>query len=154
MATSKGKSKNKGARKAKPSVLKQAGKAKKAGTPATEGEMPASTRRRWTKMSIPELRALYVEKVGRPTDSDDRGYLIWKIRAAEKGSIPVGPSKRTRFDGPTTPVTLKLGDEFLDKLDEAAGEDGFNTRLGYIRDLMAKGLEVRGRNGLATMVAG
>lgn len=105
-------------------------------------------------MSIAELQALYVEKVGRPTGSDDRGYLTWKIRAAEKGNIPVGPSQRKLFEGPTTPVTVTLEDVFLEKLDDAGQADGFKSRLAYMRDLMAKGLQVRGRSELAAMVGG
>ncbi len=152
MATSKSKGKNKGARQVKatkPSAQKRASKAKK----ATDVET-ASGRRRWKKMSIAELQALYVEKVGRPTGSDDRGYLTWKIRAAEKGNIPVGPSQRKLFEGPTTPVTVTLGDVFLEKLDDAGQADGFKSRLAYMRDLMAKGLQARGRSELAAMVGG
>jgi hypothetical protein len=114
-----------------------------------------SGQRRWKGMSIEQLQALYAETVGRPSGSSDRGYLIWKIREAEKGNVPVGPSKkRTLFDGPTTVVTVKLEDSFLDALDAAAKDDGFTSRLGYMRDLLGKGLEVRGRSELAAKVAG
>lgn len=155
----KSKSKGKSARMAKTkttkaSTAKKAGKAKAAATPAAETASTGSERRRWKDMSVAELQALYAEKVGRPTGSDDRTYLTWKIREADKGNIPVGPSKRKLFEGPTTPVTIKLEDEFLAKLDEASKDDGFKTRLAYLRDLIGRGLQVRGRSELATMVAG
>lgn len=157
MSTSKSKTRTKTAAKAKatkPSTPKKPASAKKAGPPPSVAEAKASGRRRWKDLTLGELRALYVEKVGRPTDSNDRGYLTWKIRAAEKGDIPVGPSRRKLFEGPTTPVTVTLGDTFLEKLDEAGRSDGFKSRLGYVRDLMAKGLEARGRRELAAMVGG
>lgn len=48
-------------------------------------------RGRFATMSVEELQAKYLEAVGRATGSDDRRYLIWKIREVEKGRIPVGP---------------------------------------------------------------
>jgi hypothetical protein len=36
-------------------------------------------------MTIEELQTEYLDVVGRSTGSDDRRYLIWKIREAEKG---------------------------------------------------------------------
>jgi hypothetical protein len=42
-------------------------------------------------MTIDELQTAYLSVVGRPTGSTDRRYLIWKIREAEKGRVPVGP---------------------------------------------------------------
>jgi hypothetical protein len=49
-------------------------------------------------MTIEELRAKYLDVVGRATGSDDKRYLIWKIREAEKGRIPVGPRKTRARD--------------------------------------------------------
>jgi hypothetical protein len=45
------------------------------------------------------LQAKYLEVIGRSTGSDDRGYLIWKIREAEKGRINLGPRKTRARDG-------------------------------------------------------
>ncbi len=157
MATSKKTSKTKNpakAKAAKPATQKKASKAKKAATSSPEVEKTESGKQRWKDKSVADLQALYAEKVGRTTGSTDRNYLTWKIREAEKGNIPVGPAKRKLFEGPTTPITIKLEDEFLDKLDDAGKADGFKTRLAYLRDLIGKGLQVRGRSDLATMVTG
>lgn len=154
MAT-KSKTKSKAPAKAKTakSAPKKAAKAKKEPTSAPPADAASEGgRRRWKALSVAELQALYAEKVGRPTGSDDRGYMIWKIREAEKGNVPVGPVSRKLFDGPTTPITIKFEDAFLESLDAAAKDDGFKTRLAYVRDLMSKGLEVRGRSELATKV--
>ena len=50
-------------------------------------------RGRFAGMTIEQLQALYLDKVGRPTDSVHRNYLTWKIREAEKGRITVGPAR-------------------------------------------------------------
>lgn len=155
MATAKTKAKSKSPAKAKTTkaVPKKARPTKKGATAAAEATT-GDVRRRWKDMSVAELQALYAEKVGRPTGSNDRNYLTWKIREAEKGNVPVGPAKRKLYEGPTTPITIKLEDAFLEQLDDAGKDDGFKTRLAYLRDLIGKGLQVRGRSDLATMVAG
>lgn len=122
------------------------------GRDADDGGKPG--RRRWKELSTEQLRALYVEKLGRPTASDDRNYLVWKIREAEKGNVPVGPTTRRLFEGPAAAVTVKFEETFLDAFDAAAKDDGFKSRLGYIRDLIGKGLQVRGRSELASKVLG
>ena len=45
-------------------------------------------------LDVEQLRARYVEVVGRATSSHDRRYLIWKIRQAQQGKVPVGPVGR------------------------------------------------------------
>jgi hypothetical protein len=120
---------------------------------ATEGGA-ASGGQRWKGMSIEQLRALYLETLGRPTESDNRTYLIWKIREAEKGNVPIGPTTRKLFEGPTIMVTMKFEEAFVDELDAAGEHDGFKARLAYLRDLIGKGLEVRGRPELAAKLGG
>ena len=145
-------------------ALVKAGEAKKRGkaSPSGEGadkanpsqEAAGGGRRRWKDLSIEQLQALHAEVLGRTTGSDDRMYLIWKTREAERGNVPVGPMKRKLFEGPTTMVSMKFEETFLEALDAAAEDDGFKSRLGYIRELMRKGLEVRGRSELSAKVAG
>ncbi len=48
-----------------------------------EATEPPRPRGRFAAMSVEELQAKYLEVVGRATGSDDRRYLIWKIREAE-----------------------------------------------------------------------
>jgi hypothetical protein len=92
---------------------------------ATASTVPVSTkaaskRGRFAGMSIAELQALYLEKVGRPTGSDNVDYMTWKIREAEKGNITVGAVQRSangsgaaakRFAELTTEALLKLYEE-------------------------------------------
>ena len=48
-----------------------------------------------TKLSVEELRLRYVEVIGRDTSSTNKAYLVWKLREAAKGKIPIGPRQRT-----------------------------------------------------------
>ncbi len=59
----------------------------------TPDESPPPKGRGFAAMTIEEPQTKYLEVVGRATGSDDRRYLIWKIREAEKGRINVGPRK-------------------------------------------------------------
>ena len=73
-------------------------------------------------MTIEELHAKYLEVVGRSTGSDDRRYLTWKIREAEKGRINVGPRKTRAREGEPLDVKilpLRLEADVADKMDEA-----------------------------------
>ncbi len=93
---------------------------------------PTHVRGRFTSMSIEELQAKYLEAVGRATGSDDRRYLIWKIREAEKGRIPVGPRKTREGNG--EPVDVKIlplrhEAEVVERMDEA-----WRTRWHGARD--------------------
>jgi hypothetical protein len=67
---------------------------------------PPKARGRFASMTIEELQTMYLEIVGRSTGSDDRRYLIWKIREAEKGRINVGPRKTRARDG--EPLDVKV----------------------------------------------
>lgn len=68
---------------------------------ATAQTEPAPAREKLTKLDVPTLQARYLEVVGRPTGSDNKAYLIWKIREAQKGRIPVGPRKSAHREGVT-----------------------------------------------------
>jgi hypothetical protein len=50
------------------------------------------------------LGAHFLEVVGRPTGSTNKPYMIWKIREAQKGRIPVGLRKNAHREG----VTFKV----------------------------------------------
>jgi hypothetical protein len=112
-------------------------------------------RRRWTDYTLEQLKELYEEKVGRPSSSDHVGYLRWKIREAEMGRIHVGPVRRkVLIEGPKTAVSIVFGNSFLAELDAARKEDGYASRLAYFRDLIGRGLQVRGHAELAGKVTG
>jgi hypothetical protein len=92
---------------------------------------------RFAGMSVAELQALYLEKVGRPTGSDDADYMIWKIREAEKGKITVGAIKRSGGAGGDRPKRyddLTIGD--LQKL--------FEEKTGAATDSQDREVLVRG----------
>ncbi|HWO10631.1 MAG TPA: hypothetical protein VNN80_14160, partial [Polyangiaceae bacterium] len=83
-----------------------------------------------------ELQAKYIEVVGRSTGSDDRRYLIWKIREAEKGRINVGPRKTRARAGEPLDVKilpLRLEADVADKMDEAWRAKGIKNRMEFFR---------------------
>jgi len=86
-------------------------------------------------MSVNDLRAAYLEEVGRGTKSIDRNYLTWKIRQARKGKIPVGPVSRIRSDtgGDRRVLPLRMHDDTIDALDEAWRRHGLGSRMDLFR---------------------
>ena len=98
--------------------------------------MAAHVRGRFTSMSIEELQAKCLEAVGRATGSDDRRYVIWKIREAEKGRIPVGPRKTRERNGEPVDVKilpLRLEAEVVERMDEAWRTRGIKNRMEFFR---------------------
>jgi hypothetical protein len=87
------------AAKAKPAPAK---KAAKATVPPSSGPV------RLSKLSLPELKAKYVEVVQRETNSDNPQYLIWKIREAQAGRVRVGPSLKRAGSGPQQVLSLRM----------------------------------------------
>lgn len=63
-------------------------------------------RGRFASMTVEELQVMYRDVVGRPTGSLDKAYLTWKIRQAEKGRVPVGPTRRRAVE--VEPVEFKV----------------------------------------------
>ena len=97
---------------------------------------PPKPRGRFAAMTIEELQTKYLEVVGRSTGSDDRRYLIWKIREAEKGRINVGPRKTRARDGEPLDVKilpLRLEADVADKMDEAWRAKGIKNRMEFFR---------------------
>ena len=97
---------------------------------------PPKPRGRFASMTIEELQTKYLEVVGRATGSDDRRYLIWKIREAEKGRINVGPRKTRARDGEPLDVKilpLRLEADVADKMDEAWRAKGIKNRMEFFR---------------------
>lgn len=97
---------------------------------------PQKPRGRFSSMTIEELQTKYLEVVGRSTGSDDRRYLIWKIREAEKGRINIGPRKTRARDGEPLDVKilpLRLEADRADKMDEAWRAKGIKNRMEFFR---------------------
>ena len=79
---------------------------------------------------------MYLDIVGRPTGSDNKGYLIWKIREAEKGRVPVGPRKtRARSGDPADMkiLPLRLESAAIEQMDEAWRNLGIKSRMEFFR---------------------
>src|SRR5690606_36984345 len=97
---------------------------------------PPKARGRFASMTIEERQTKYLEVVGRSTGSDDRRYLGWKIREAEKGRINVGPRKTRAREGEPLDVKilpLRLEADVADKMDEAWRAKGIKNRMEFFR---------------------
>jgi len=105
-------------------------------TAAASAESSDATETKLSKLPIAELQARYLEVVQRPTSSVHRRYLIWKIREAQKGRIPVGPRGSRRADGEALDfkvLPLRMEAELVAKLDEARERLGLKSRMELLR---------------------
>jgi hypothetical protein len=103
---------------------------------ASETARRRQPRGRFASMTIEELQTKYLDVVGRATGSDDRRYLIWKIREAEKGRINVGPRRTRERDGEPLDVKilpLRLEADAAEKMDEAWRARGIKSRMEFFR---------------------
>ena len=123
-------------------------------TPATT-TTEASPKVKLTKLSVAELQAMYREVVGRETRSSDSAYLVWKLRQAQKGRVPVGPIERRAPGGEAADVKvlpLRMTAAEVAALDEAWRRLGFKSRTAMIRAAMEKFLGSLGeRSGVASV---
>ena len=114
----------------------------------------APAREKLTKLDVPTLQARYLEVVGRSTGSDNKAYLIWKIREAQKGRIPVGPRKSAHREGVTFKVLpLRMESDLVDKLDEAWRRQGLHSRMDLFRKSLQAFLASAGEADVAAMLA-
>lgn len=114
----------------------------------------APAREKLTKLDVPTLQARYLEVVGRSTGSDNKAYLIWKIREAQKGRIPVGPRKSAHREGVTFKVLpLRMESDLVDKLDEAWKRQGLHSRMDLFRKSLQAFLQNAGEADVAAMLA-
>ena len=115
---------------------------------------PSKQRGRFAGMTIEELQTRYLDVVGRSTGSDDRRYLIWKIREAEKGRINVGPRKTRAREGEPLDVKilpLRLEADVADKMDEAWRAKGIKNRAEFFRGAIARYLTQLGARDAAAL---
>jgi hypothetical protein len=129
-------------------------RARAATTPARRArERPQ--RGRFKSMTVEELRTLYLSVVGRPTGSDDRRYLIWKVREAEKGRVPVGPREtRTASQEAVTDMRilpLRLDAPRVAALDATWRAKGMKSRMDLFRRALAHYLAHVGAHGAAAL---
>ncbi len=114
-------------------------------------------RGRFGSMTIEQLQAKYLEVVGRATGSSDKGYLIWKIREAEKGRITIGPRHATERSSESTDVKilpLRLEAGAVERMDEAWRSRGIKNRMEFFRRALGHYLTHVGADDAAAMFAG
>jgi hypothetical protein len=115
---------------------------------------PASTDGKLTRLEVPELQARYLEVVGRPTGSTNKAYMVWKIREAQKGHIPLGPRKNAHREGVTFKVLpLRMEAATVDKLDEAWRSRGIKNRMEFFRGALSHYLKELGAEDAAALFA-
>ena len=123
-------------------------------TSDTERNESSGEKKRLSNMSVSELQALYREVVGRDTSSSDVRYLVWKVRQAEKGRIPVGPRGRRRPDGETVDfkvLPLRMEAEQVQRLDEARERLGLSSRMDLFRRALHTFFENQGETEIAAL---
>jgi len=112
-----------------------------------------SPRGRFKSMTVEELQTMYLDRVGRPTGSSDKNYLIWKIREAEKGRIPIGPRESRSADqqGQTDVriLPLRLDADAVEKMDAAWKAQGLKSRMEFFRRALGHYLEHLGADEAA-----
>lgn len=124
--------------------------------PQTETDNSDGEETKLTKLSVPELQALYLEAVGRSTGSSHKRYLVWKIRQAQRGRIPVGPRGQRRADGEAVDfkvLPLRMEAELVAQLDEARERLGLKSRMELFRRSLHAYLLEAGEVRVAEMFA-
>jgi hypothetical protein len=106
-----------------------------------------------SKLDVPTLQARYLEVVGRPTGSDNRSYLVWKIREAQMGRIPVGPRQSTRREGVVFRILpMRMEADLVEKLDEVWRRRGLRSRMHLFRESLQAYLSGVGETDVAAML--
>jgi hypothetical protein len=81
-------------------------------------------------------------------------YLLWKIREAQKGRIPIGPRKNAHREGVAFKVLpLRMEAAVVDKLDEAWRSRGIKSRTEFFRGALGHYLKELGAEGVAALFA-
>ena len=121
---------------------------------ANEAPAPEAARPKLTRLTVEQLRERYLEVVGRPTGSTDRRYLIWKIRQAERGLIPVGPRRRREGPPPVYKVLpIRFEADTVARLDEAWRRQGLKSRMELFRRALHDYLAAHGEDEVAALFA-
>jgi hypothetical protein len=106
---------------------------------------------------IDALRARYVAVVGRPTGSRDKRYLLWKIRLASQGKVPVGPVGRRSPGEPAVEhkvLPLRMPAETVEALDDVWRRRGLKSRMELFRHALDQYLSGLGEAAAAARVRG
>ena len=83
-------------------------------------------------------------------------YLVWKIREAQRGRVPVGPRRGRRTDGEAADfkvLPLRMEAEQVERLDEARERLGLKSRMDLFRRALHAYLETAGEADVAALFA-
>ena len=106
-------------------------------------------------LDVEQLRARYLDVVGRGTGSHDKRYLIWKIRQAQQGKVPVGPvGRRQPGEAPVEHkvLPLRMPAETVEALDDVWRRRGLKSRMDLFRHALDQYLTGLGEEAAATRV--
>lgn len=106
-------------------------------------------------LEIDALRARYLAVVGRPTGSRDKRYLLWKIRLASQGKVPVGPVGRRSPGEPAVEhkvLPLRMPAETVEALDDVWRRRGLKSRMELFRHALDQYLSGLGEAAAAARV--
>jgi hypothetical protein len=93
---------------------------------------------------------MYREVIGRDTGSHDRGYLMWKLREAGHGRIPLGP-RQPAVDMATLPFRVSVA--ATEAMDAAWRARGVKSRNRFMHDAIAHYLTHLGEGDAAAQFA-
>ena len=120
-----------------------------------EGEGTEPDGARLQDLDVEQLRARYLDVVGRSTGSHDKRYLIWKIRQAQQGKVPVGPVGRRQPGEPPVEhkvLPLRMPAETVEALDDVWRRRGLKSRMDLFRHALDQYLTGLGEEAAATRV--
>ena len=109
-----------------------------------------------TKLSVEELQTKYREVIQRETLSTNKAYLVWKLREAQKGRIPIGPRRNRRADGESADfkiLPLRMEADLVTRLDEARERLGLKSRVELFRRALHGYLDGEGEADVAALFA-
>lgn len=128
--------------------------APKASAPKTPkaSASPAREKSGLTKLTVEELQQRYLQEVGRATDSDNKSYLIWKIRQARKGKVRVGPAREPKHEpGSTQVVPLTLSRDTVAELDKVVERTELKSRADLMKRALHDFLRIKGYGQVAKL---
>ena len=111
--------------------------------PAPNDDEPTpAPKARLTKLSVPELRSLYAELLGKETVSQSKAYLVWRVRQAQNGKLPARVTKPERAEPRDFKVLpLRLEADFVAQIDEAWKRMGLRSRTELFRRAVGEFME-------------
>ena len=105
-------------------------------------------------MDVESLQLAFAQAVGRPTDSVNAGYLVWKIRVAKRGTIKTGPVDRTQgAKAQSAVLPLRVQPDKVDPLNALAKAMGFGSRNRFLKAAVAFYAAGANPNGLPASLA-